>query len=230
MTGWCDGDVVKGFKSLRVTTHASRRKQFGRLDVVIKIAKTKDIIVARRDHAASTDAAAEGPIHRVGIFIGKAEPREQTDALHIRFIELVAPESRAVVMEAVRIGRETTYEHEVLCKDGGVVFVETRAKVVRVGDRNVRMTALRDITERKQHEAEREKLITELKAALAEVKTLSGMIPICGWCKSVRSDQGYWQSVEQYVRSHTDATFSHGMCPSCTEKFKADILKGNPAK
>ncbi len=83
----------------------------------------------------------------------------------------------------------------------------------------------RDISEHKQYEAEREKLIAELQTALAEVKTLSGMIPICGWCKNIRSDKGYWQSVEQYVHLHTDATFSHGICPECAEKMKAEILK-----
>jgi hypothetical protein len=49
------------------------------------------------------------------------------------------------------------------------------------------------------------------------------MIPICGWCKSIRSDQGYWQSVEQYVYAHTDATFTHGICPTCAAKFAAGI-------
>jgi CHASE3 domain sensor protein len=71
---------------------------------------------------------------------------------------------------------------------------------------------------------------TKLQTALAEVKTISGLIPICGWCKNVRSDQGFWHTVEDYVRTHTDATFSHGMCPKCAEKFKADILKANPGK
>jgi len=90
--------------------------------------------------------------------------------------------------------------------------------------------ASHEMNQRRRVEIEREKLIGELRHALAEVKTLSGMIPICGWCKSVRSDQGYWQTVEQYVRCHSDATFSHGICPSCTEKFKADILKANAEK
>ncbi len=89
------------------------------------------------------------------------------------------------------------------------------------------VVAHENITERKKLEVEREKLIGELQQALAEVKTLSGMIPICGWCKKIRSDQGYWQSVEQYVGTHTDATFSHGMCPECSEKFKDDIFKAN---
>jgi CHASE3 domain sensor protein len=82
---------------------------------------------------------------------------------------------------------------------------------------------------RRRAEVEREKLISELRQAIEEVKTLSGMIPICGWCKNIRSDQGYWQSVEQYVRAHTDATFTHGICPVCEAKFKADLAAGGPA-
>jgi hypothetical protein len=85
-----------------------------------------------------------------------------------------------------------------------------------------------DISERRRYEAEREKLIAELQKALADVKTLSGLIPICGWCKKVRSDTGFWQSVEQYIRVQTDATFSHGICPDCSEKFKADVARANP--
>jgi PAS domain S-box-containing protein len=85
----------------------------------------------------------------------------------------------------------------------------------------------RDISERKKHEQEREELIAQLKNALAEVKTLSGMIPICAWCKNVRSDSGYWESVEQYVRHNSDADFSHGVCPTCAARFKDDIVRAN---
>jgi CHASE3 domain sensor protein len=89
------------------------------------------------------------------------------------------------------------------------------------------VVASREMARRRRAEKEQRELIEKLEKALAEVKTLSGLIPICGWCKKVRSDTGYWQSVEQYVGSHTDATFSHGICPDCAEKFKADILKAN---
>ncbi len=82
----------------------------------------------------------------------------------------------------------------------------------------------REMRHRQRVEVERERLIDELRRALEEVKSLSGMIPICGWCKSIRSDEGYWQSVEQYVREHTDVTFTHGICPTCAEKFKAEAL------
>ena len=81
----------------------------------------------------------------------------------------------------------------------------------------------RDITAQKTLEIEREKLIKELQQALAEVKTLSGLIPICGWCKKIRNDSGYWQSVEHYIVAHSGATFTHGMCPDCSHKFKTEI-------
>lgn len=86
--------------------------------------------------------------------------------------------------------------------------------------------ASREMARRRRVEIEREKLIAELQQTLAEVKTLSGLIPICAWCKSVRNDQGYWQTVEQYVHSRSDASFSHSICPSCREKFKDEIARG----
>jgi PAS domain S-box-containing protein len=75
------------------------------------------------------------------------------------------------------------------------------------------------ITERKERELEREKMIRELQAALAEVKTLSGLLPICASCKKVRDDRGYWSQIETYIAKHTTASFSHGLCPECGGKF-----------
>jgi hypothetical protein len=62
------------------------------------------------------------------------------------------------------------------------------------------------------------RLAAELKEALNQVKQLKGLLPICAWCKRVRDDQGYWHQVEAYVSDHTDAVFSHGMCPECQQK------------
>jgi len=78
---------------------------------------------------------------------------------------------------------------------------------------------MQDITERKRAEEEREKMIDELQDALASVKTLRGLIPICSACKSIRDDRGYWKQVEAYIREHSDATFTHGICPDCIQKL-----------
>jgi hypothetical protein len=71
------------------------------------------------------------------------------------------------------------------------------------------------MTERKLAEREREALVEKLQVALAEVKTLRGFLPICSYCKRIRDDQNYWESVDAYLAKHTDAHFSHGICPSC---------------
>jgi PAS domain S-box-containing protein len=89
------------------------------------------------------------------------------------------------------------------------------------------LSVFRDISQRRQSEIEREKLVAELQEALTQVKMLSGLIPICAWCKNIRNDKGYWQNVEEYVRSHSEATFTHGICPDCTKKFGAEIAKAN---
>lgn len=83
----------------------------------------------------------------------------------------------------------------------------------------------RDVTERKTLENEREKLIVELQDALASIKILRGFIPICAWCKKVRDDKGYWQQVEAYVREHSEAEFSHGICPECFKKVTEEELR-----
>jgi DNA-binding response OmpR family regulator len=67
---------------------------------------------------------------------------------------------------------------------------------------------------------ERNKLVRELQNALAKVKTLSGMIPICAWCRKIRDDKGYWDQVEAYIESRSNATFTHGICPECAEKIQ----------
>lgn len=61
--------------------------------------------------------------------------------------------------------------------------------------------------------------VNELQAALDEIKTLQGMLPICSYCKRIRSDNDYWQDIESYVATHSPATFSHGVCPECYKKI-----------
>lgn len=73
--------------------------------------------------------------------------------------------------------------------------------------------------DRKRTEDERDALILELQKTLAEVKTLKGIIPICTSCKKIRDDKGYWNQVEAYIRDHSDAEFTHGICQECVEKL-----------
>ncbi|MFC1885199.1 hypothetical protein ACFL2O_10550, partial [Thermodesulfobacteriota bacterium] len=83
--------------------------------------------------------------------------------------------------------------------------------------------SLLDITERKQAEEHRDKLIAELQKALSEVKTLRGFLPICSHCKKVRDDKGYWNQIESYIADHSEAEFSHGICQECAKKYYPDM-------
>ena len=78
--------------------------------------------------------------------------------------------------------------------------------------------------QRKKNEVERERLIRELRTALAEVKRLSGLLPICASCKRIRDDHGYWQQIERYMSEHAQVQFSHGICPACARKLYPELF------
>ena len=81
------------------------------------------------------------------------------------------------------------------------------------------------ISKRKQVEKEREKLIAELQDAATKIKTLSGLLPICSSCKKIRDDKGYWKQIESYIRDHSEAEFTHSMCPICAKKFYPEFFQ-----
>jgi len=88
-----------------------------------------------------------------------------------------------------------------------------------------------EIVERKPTEQDREKLILELRDALAKIKTLGGLLPMCAWCKRIRDDKGYWKRVETYIREHSHASFTHGICPECLKRVSPEaydeLMKSN---
>lgn len=82
---------------------------------------------------------------------------------------------------------------------------------------------LTDVSKEMEAEEEREKLVVELQNAIAKVKILSGMLPICAWCKNIRDDKGYWSQIETYIRHHSEADFSHSICPDCAKKHYPEL-------
>jgi PAS domain S-box-containing protein len=133
------------------------------------------------------------------------------------FIEFVHPDDRARTLDqnsAVRGGGEARlFENRYACKDGSfrwLLWNSTRDEA-----HQVIYGVARDITERKLAEQERERLLGEIQAALAEVKTLRGFLPICSYCKRIRDDENYWHAVETYIAQRTNTSFTHGICPAC---------------
>ena len=111
-------------------------------------------------------------------------------------------------------GKVSDFEFDLVKKNGESIRVMLNA--VLEGETLTGMIV--DITERKRAEEERERLIRELQEALAQIKTLSGLLPICSWCKKIRDDTGYWRQIEAYVSEHSEAEFTHGICPDCLGK------------
>lgn len=131
--------------------------------------------------------------------------------------EFVHPDDRERTVEQNRVvrsgGQARSFENRYRCKDGSYRWLMWNA----AADLDARLiySAARDITNQKKAQAEREELVQKLQAALAEVKTLQGILPICSYCHRVRDDTNYWHTVEAYLARHTNTQFSHGICPSC---------------
>jgi PAS domain S-box-containing protein len=105
-------------------------------------------------------------------------------------------------------------------RDGSLVEVEIHGVPLVVnGELRGVYAIYQDITERRRAEEERERLLAELQEALANIKTLSGLLPICASCKKIRDDGGYWSQIESYISAHSEAQFSHGICPDCARQL-----------
>ena len=150
--------------------------------------------------------------------------RQHPDGAHYPAAECP---SNAVLRSGVR---QDVERDMFLCKDGSFLPVSYVTAPIREGDQVVAaVIAFQDITMRQLVEEERERLIEELKEALESVKTLKGLLPICASCKRIRDDTGYWNQIEAYVRDHTDAEFSHALCPDCAVKLYPKYFRKDPA-
>jgi PAS domain S-box-containing protein len=103
-------------------------------------------------------------------------------------------------------------------------FSATKVPIMGRDGRPVGLVGIsRDITERMLAEQDRERLIAELTGALANIRTLRGLLPICSSCKKIRDDRGYWNQIETYIKSHSEADFTHGICPDCIQRLYGDL-------
>jgi hypothetical protein len=140
--------------------------------------------------------------------------------LHGRETPCEDPDHPCPVRIVLETGKACTVEHQHVQPDGssrtfeltGVPLFDDEGRVVQM------VEYATDITDRRRMEADREKLVEELRHALSEVKRLSGLLPICSYCKKVRDDGGYWRQIESYIAERSEADFSHSICPECMVK------------
>ena len=127
----------------------------------------------------------------------------------------------------IRTGvRFVSTEEVFIRKDGTVLPIAVvTSPLFEEGKIVATVNAFRDISRQKELEQDRDQLILAYRDALERVKTLKGFIPICSSCKKIRNDSGFWSQIEAYISEHSDAEFSHGICPECAQKLYPEFYK-----
>lgn len=129
-----------------------------------------------------------------------------------------------VVKKVFAEGKTKEVEVKVPLPSGDTYYLTTVKPIINDdGTVETVICTSKNITLRKIAEDELKEKNEKLLKALEEIKTLSGLLPICASCKNIRDDKGYWNQIESYIREHTDAEFSHSICPECAKKLYPDL-------
>lgn len=223
------GYVVKPFRVEEV--HSSIQMALYKHEMETKLRASEERYRALFDQAfdAIVLASAQGLILDANLAACELLGYSHAEMVRLKASDLRLPGSQTRSALPIRSAPDDRgampYETVVRHRDGRLVPVELTITPLAAGGERLNLTIARDISERRQAEEERERLILELWDALAKVKTLSGLLPICASCKRIRDDAGYWTQVEVYIRDHTDVEFSHGICPECFTKLYPDFQR-----
>ncbi|MFB3830176.1 MAG: MASE3 domain-containing protein [Bryobacteraceae bacterium] len=161
---------------------------------------------------------------------GKSRAEEITGAPLAALLEQAEPGGQELMLRFIRAGYRVP-EGRARRNSTGKWIAGSYAGVIEKGALVRFWGVQHDITERVRAAEERERLIAELQHALAEVKTLGGLLPICASCKKIRDDHGYWTQVESYIQAHSGVSFTHGICPDCARALYPGFYEsgGTPA-
>jgi PAS domain S-box-containing protein len=145
-------------------------------------------------------------------------------AMYITEINTLGTEQVFEEMARAKAEQRNQFYFSHRLANGEVRPVEVYSGPITLKGKNLLYSIVHDISKRKKAEEEKERLIIELRDALSKIKTLSGMLPICSSCKKIRDDKGYWKQIESYIREHSEAEFSHSICPECVKKLYPDFV------
>ena len=171
---------------------------------------------------------------------------KKEDFLNKPFLEFVPPDHQQMIMDR-HLRRQrgepvpNFYQVKVIHKKGHIIWLQLNAVRIDWEGRPASLVFLYDITDHKRAEEELlqyknrlEEMVRErtreLERALQEVKTLRGLIPVCAHCKKIRDDQGYWKRMEDYLRSHSEADITHGLCPECARQHYPELFESEEAR
>ncbi len=174
---------------------------------------------------------ARGTLSFANEAFGRFFDTSAENAIGKNFFDFMPAEDREAVKADIAVLSQrqsnSTFETQSTQDDGRIRWLSWTGRAL-FSDQGVfkEIQAVgQEITGRKQAEQEREQVINELTQALAEIKQLSGLLPICSHCKKIRDDRGYWHQVESYIEKSSEAFFSHSICPDCARENYPDLYK-----
>jgi len=149
-------------------------------------------------------------------------PEELIGREGLVFGDLIHPEDSPYidkqVTESSELGKRFRLQYRIRHVDGSYRWVWEQGILVECGENGGMLEGfICDISEQKRLEEEKDQSVVKVKKVLKEMKTLQGIIPICSCCKKIRDNGGSWQQMEAYIKNHTEADFSHGICPECIQ-------------
>jgi PAS domain S-box-containing protein len=225
-----DGFIVKPISNERLLARIQSMVRIKKAEEALKASETR----YRRLFETAQDGililnAETGQINDVNPFLKDMLGYTHEEFMGKKLWEIGAfkntKASKAALKELQHKGYVRYEDLPLITKDGREINVEFVSNVYLVNHHKVIQCNIRDITERKLAEDERDRLILELREALSHVKLLSGLLPICASCKKIRNDKGYWEQMEKYITEHSEVDFSHGICPECAERLYPKFYK-----
>ncbi len=224
-----NGEIAAAIEIVRNITDRARadRELTNSKQMLEDIAEgiTESILLLSKDYRILW--ANKAALRQTGMSLGELTGRHCYEATHHQEHVCNPPEAPCPVHRLLKTGGPGIEEHLHYDEGGEKIFVEVSAYPItdETGEIVRFVHISKDITERKRLERVRENLIAELQDALVRIRTLKGLIPICSSCKKIRDDSGYWNQIEAYISEHSDAEFSHSLCPQCANKLYGGFIK-----
>ena len=151
--------------------------------------------------------------------------REELRSMKITDINTLDIETLFQKLQQAKLKQSEFFDFRHRLANGEIRNVDVYSGPVILDGKTILHSIIHDVTARKHMEEALEEERRQLQQALDEVRTLRGIVPICANCKKIRDDKGYWSQVEEYVSDHTEAEFSHGICPDCMGKIYPELKK-----